>query len=105
MARLTTYLDLKSCEILRSSFNFKSNLTSAIDNLANCSFLASYVSRHKAMAYDIELKVKLPMMLEIDDKGAVDLIKSFAVGGRTCHINIKQCVLWDLKESKQLIVN
>ncbi len=35
MAHLTTYLDLKSLEIQRSGFDFKSNLTSAIGNLAN----------------------------------------------------------------------
>jgi hypothetical protein len=52
MAQLTNYLDLKSYEILRSGFDFKSNLTSAIGDLANGGFLASYVSRHKAMAYD-----------------------------------------------------
>ncbi len=52
MARLTTYLDLESLEIQRSSFDFKSNLTSAIGDLANCNILASYVSRLNAMAYD-----------------------------------------------------
>ncbi len=52
MARLTTYLDLKSLEIQRSGFNFKSNLTSAIGNLANPDILASYVSCLNAMAYD-----------------------------------------------------
>jgi hypothetical protein len=35
VARLTTYLDLESLEIQRSGFNFKSNLTLAIGNLAN----------------------------------------------------------------------
>jgi hypothetical protein len=35
MAHLTTYLDLKSLEIQRSGFDFKSNLTSAIGSLAN----------------------------------------------------------------------
>ncbi len=35
MARLITYLDLESLEIRRSGFDFKSNLTSAIGNLAN----------------------------------------------------------------------
>ncbi len=39
MAHLTTYLDLESLEIQRSSFDFKSNLTSAIGNLANCNIL------------------------------------------------------------------
>ncbi len=53
MARLTTYLDIESRKILRSGFDFKSNLTSVIGYLANRGFLASYVSRHKAMAYDI----------------------------------------------------
>jgi hypothetical protein len=52
VARLTTYLDIESRKILRSSFNFTLNLTSAIGDLANCGFLASYVSRHTAMAYD-----------------------------------------------------
>jgi hypothetical protein len=35
VARFTTYLDLESLEIRRSGFDFKSNLTSAIGNLAN----------------------------------------------------------------------
>ncbi len=44
------------------------------------------------------------MVLEIDNRGVVDLINSFSVGGRTRHIDIKQCFLQELKESKQLIV-
>ncbi len=52
MAHLTTYLDLESFEIRRSGFNFKSNLTSAIGDLANQDILASYVSRLNVMAYD-----------------------------------------------------
>ncbi len=35
MAHLTTYLDLESLEIQRSGFDFKSNLTSAMGDLAN----------------------------------------------------------------------
>jgi hypothetical protein len=54
VARLTTYLDIESRKILRSGFDFTSNLTSAIGDLANRGFLASYVSRHTAMAYDRE---------------------------------------------------
>jgi hypothetical protein len=59
----------------------------------------------KNLFESIGLKVELPMVLEIDNKGAVDLINSFTVGGRTHHINIKQCFPQELKESKQLIVN
>ncbi len=52
VAHLTTYLDLKSLKIQRSWFNFKSNLTSAIGDLANSWHLVSYVSRHNAVPYD-----------------------------------------------------
>jgi hypothetical protein len=53
----------------------------------------------------IGLKVDLPMKLEIDNKGAVDIINNFSVGGCTHHINVKQCFLRELKEMKQLVVN
>ncbi len=54
MVHLTTYLDLESLEIQRLGFDFKLKLTSAIGNLVNHDFLASYVSRlnANAMAYD-----------------------------------------------------
>ncbi len=45
------------------------------------------------------------MILEMDNKRAVDLINSFSIGGRTRHIDIKQYFLRELKEAKQLIVN
>ncbi len=52
MAHLTTNLDLESLEIQRSGFDFRSNLTSAIGNLANRDILASFVARLNGMAYD-----------------------------------------------------
>jgi hypothetical protein len=59
----------------------------------------------KNLLESVGLKDQLPMVLEMDNKGAVDLINSFSVGGRTRHIGIKQCFLRELKEAKQLIVN
>jgi hypothetical protein len=59
----------------------------------------------KNLLESIGLKVQLPMVLEMDNKGAVDLINSFGIGGRTRHIDVKQCFLRELKEAKQLIVN
>jgi hypothetical protein len=53
----------------------------------------------------IGLKVKLPMKLEINNKGVVDLINRFSVGGCTHHIDVKQCILRELKEAKQLVFN
>jgi len=38
----------------------------------------------------IGLKVKLPMILELDNKGAVDIANNWSVAGRTKHIDTKQ---------------
>jgi hypothetical protein len=52
----------------------------------------------------IGLKVELPMFLEMDNKGAVDLVNNFSVGGRTKHVKVKRCFLQELKEAKVLVV-
>ena len=46
------------------------------------------------------LKVKLPMLREMDNKGVVDLANNWSVGGRTRHVDVRQCFLRELKESK-----
>jgi len=46
----------------------------------------------------IGLTVKKPMMLEVDNKGAVDLANNWSVGGRTRHIETRQHFQRDLKE-------
>jgi hypothetical protein len=46
------------------------------------------------------LKVKLPMILEMDNKGAVDLANNWSVGSWTRHVDMRQCFLRELKESK-----
>jgi hypothetical protein len=46
------------------------------------------------------LQVETPLVLLMDNKGAVDLINSFNIGGRTHHIDVQQCFLWELKEAK-----
>ena len=45
-----------------------------------------------------------PMVLEMDNRGAIDLINSCSVGGRKRHIDVKQCFLRELKEAKILVV-
>ncbi len=52
----------------------------------------------------IGLKVEYPMVLEMDNRGAIDLINSFSVGGCMQHIDVKQCFLQELKEAKILVV-
>ena len=34
------------------------------------------------------LKVKLPLLLEMDNKGAVDLVNNWSMGGRTRHAGV-----------------
>jgi hypothetical protein len=45
----------------------------------------------------IGLKVKLPMRLIVDNKGANDLCHNWSVGGRTRHVEVKQYFLRELK--------
>ena len=47
----------------------------------------------------IGLKVKKPITLEVDNEGAVDLVNSWSVGGRTKHIEVRQYFLRELKEN------
>jgi Reverse transcriptase (RNA-dependent DNA polymerase)/Zinc knuckle len=47
----------------------------------------------------IGLKVKLPMLLEMDNKGAVDLANNWSIGGRTRHVETRMYFLRDLKEA------
>ena len=45
------------------------------------------------------LQVALPMILEVDNKGAVDFANNWSVAGRTRHIEVKQYYLRELKEA------
>ena len=46
----------------------------------------------------IGLKVKLPMILEPDNQGVVDLANNWSIGGRTRHVEVTMCYLRELKE-------
>ena len=50
------------------------------------------------------LKVKLPMVLEVDNKAAKDIAHNWSVSGRTRHIDVRAYFLRDLKEAGILIV-
>ena len=53
----------------------------------------------KNVMESIGLKVKLPMVLETDNKGTADLANSWSIGGRTRHIDVRQVFLRELKEA------
>ena len=45
------------------------------------------------------LKVKKPMFLEMDNKGAVDIFNNWSVSGRSRAVSVRYCFLRELKES------
>jgi hypothetical protein len=52
----------------------------------------------KRLLESIRLSLHLPMILEVDNKGAVGLVNNFSVGGRTRHIETRQHYIRELKE-------
>jgi hypothetical protein len=50
------------------------------------------------------LLVELPMLLEVDNKGAKDLVNNWSVGGRLRHVEVKQFCLRELKEQGLIVV-
>ena len=44
-------------------------------------------------------KVKLAILASIDNGKAVDIGSNWSVGGRTCHVEVKQNFLWELKKA------
>ena len=52
----------------------------------------------KRIMESLELRVKLRMILEVDNKGTVDLINNCSVGGRTRHVETRQLFLRGIKE-------
>jgi hypothetical protein len=58
----------------------------------------------KRLLESMDLQVKLPMILEMDNKGAVDLVNNYSVGGRTRHMETRQYYLRELKEQGIIVV-
>ncbi len=77
----------------RSAIQMPVALSSSEAELNTAVSCAQDMMYKKNTKESIGLKVELPMVLEIDNKGVVDLINSFSVGGCTRHIDAKQCFL------------
>jgi hypothetical protein len=58
----------------------------------------------KRVLESIGLQVELPMILEVDNKGVVDLANNWSIGGRTRHITVRTNFLRELKEEGLLKV-
>ena len=53
----------------------------------------------KNILKSLGLKVKLPILASIDNGRAIDIGNNWSVGHRTCHVEVKQNFLWELKEA------
>ena len=58
----------------------------------------------KRLIESMGLKVKTPMKIKVDNKGAKDLMNNWSVSGRTRHIEVKQYFIRDLKDEGLLEV-
>jgi hypothetical protein len=58
----------------------------------------------KNVLESLELKVKLPMVLEMENQGAVHLGNNWSVGGRTRHIDVQSVFLRELMEAGVLVI-
>ena len=53
----------------------------------------------KSILESLRLKVKLPMLDSFDNGRAFDIGNNWSFGSRTCHVEVKQTFLWELKEA------
>jgi hypothetical protein len=58
----------------------------------------------KNVLESLGLKVKLPMVLEMDNQGEVYLANNWSIGGRTRHIDVRSGFLRELKEAGVLVI-
>ncbi len=58
----------------------------------------------KNVMESLRLRVKLPMVLKMDNQGAVYLANNWIVGGRTRHIDVRSVFLGELKEAGVLVI-
>jgi hypothetical protein len=58
----------------------------------------------KPIIESLGLHVQLPMIMEVDNKGAVDLVNNYSMGGRTRHVETRQYFLRQLKEENSIKV-
>ena len=73
----------------------EAELISAVSNVQDMLFVMRIVE-------SVGLKVQKPMLLEVDNKGVVDLVNGWSIGGRTRHIDTRLNFLRELKEAEIL---
>ena len=72
--------------------------------LAAATSCAQSMLFHYRILISMGFKVQLPMILEVDNKGAKDVSNNWSVGGRLRHIDVRQFFLRDLKEDGMIVL-
>ena len=91
-------VELEGAPVSMKSVGQKSvTLSTAEAELAAATCCAQTMLYVMRVLNSIGLEVELPMVLEMDNKGAVDLANNWSVGGRTRHVEVRQYFLRDLK--------
>jgi hypothetical protein len=75
----------------------EAELDSAVTNVQDMLFV-------KAIIESLGLKVKIPMILSVDNQGVRELVNNWSVGGRTRHVASKAMFLRELKEWGLVVV-
>ncbi len=52
------------------------------------------------MMQAMQLRVKLPMLLQCDNKGTINLSKNLSTGDKTCHVDVQIYMLCNLNKQK-----
>jgi hypothetical protein len=58
----------------------------------------------KNVLESLGLRVRLPMVLEMNNQGAVYLANNWSAGGRTRHIDVQSVFLREQKEASVLVI-
>jgi len=66
--------------------------------MTEAELIAATSNAQERLIESIDLRVALPMVLEVDNKGAVDLINNFSVSEGTRHMETWKYYLRELKE-------
>ena len=83
---------------MRSSQQKSVTLSTAEAELVAATSCAQEMLFVMRLMESVGLKVKKPMELFVDNKGAVDLANNWSIGGRTRHMEVRQYFLRDLKD-------
>jgi hypothetical protein len=79
-------------------------LSSTEAETAGATTCAQSMLFHYRLLRSVGLKVRLPMVLEVDNKGTKDLVNNWSAGGRLRHVEVRQFFLRDLKEDGLIVV-